>query len=351
MHTNFLEKQNIKRSFNTESIENKEIIIKNNDVFKIKNKPFLVDKLDPVAPYPKRALIEISNACNHRCLFCHNQDMKRKIGKLDIKTYKKFVHEVASLGLDEIGLYTTGEPFINRDLHIYINLAKKIGIKRIYLTTNGSLANVEYVEKCINNGLNSIKLSINAGDKETYKLIHGKDDWDKLLKNVKDIHELKIRKYNKLELFCSCIITGLSEPNDLMDKHRTIFNKYFNFIGYYPVQTQGGRNNYKINKLSLEKDKISNIQIKLEDKSNCCNMLWNRWHLTCEGYLTCCCVDYENDLVYGDINYKSAAEEWNNKLMQDLRLKHINNTTHGTICYNCIYGKDEKYRPVSTIGK
>ena len=29
-----------------------------------------------------------------------------------------------------------------------------------------------------------------------------------------------------------------------------------------------------------------------------CEMLWNRLHLTADGYLTACCVDYENDLVY-----------------------------------------------------
>ena len=27
-------------------------------------------------------------------------------------------------------------------------------------------------------------------------------------------------------------------------------------------------------------------------------MLWNRLHLNNKGYLTACCVDYEDDLVY-----------------------------------------------------
>ena len=33
-----------------------------------------------------------------------------------------------------------------------------------------------------------------------------------------------------------------------------------------------------------------------------CEMLWNKLHLTKEGFLTACCVDYENDLLQMDDN-------------------------------------------------
>ena len=36
----------------------------------------------------------------------------------------------------------------------------------------------------IDNGLDSIKFSIHGGTKDTYKKIHGKDDFDRVIKNL-----------------------------------------------------------------------------------------------------------------------------------------------------------------------
>ena len=55
-----------------------------------------------------------------------------------------------------------------------------------------------------------------------------------------------------------------------------------------------------------------------------CGMLWDRMHLSSEGYLTACCEDYENDLVYEKFdNKKTIFSQFNNKYMQDLREKHL----------------------------
>ena len=40
------------------------------------------------------------------------------------------------------------------------------------------------MEKAINNGLDSIKFSIHGGTSETYKKIHGKNDFERVIKNL-----------------------------------------------------------------------------------------------------------------------------------------------------------------------
>ena len=48
--------------------------------------------------------------------------------------------------------------------------------------------------------------------------------------------------------------------------------------------------------------------------------VWNRLHLTKEGFLTACCVDYENDLVYEKFQKDLTLKEmFNNKTMLKLR--------------------------------
>ena len=72
-------------------------------------------------------------------------------------------------------------------------------------------------------------------------------------------------------------------------------------------------------------DQLSLIASSMTDKmpkagkAKPCSMLWNRIHLTCEGYLTLCCVDYENSLVYSDLSVDSLETAWHNEVIKEMR--------------------------------
>ena len=85
-------------------------------------------------------------------------------------------------------------------------------------------------------------------------------------------------------------------------------------------------------------------------KASTCHMLWKRVHLTLEGYLTLCCVDYENSLTYADLNITPLKEAWNNQLIQQMRKRHQSQSLSDTLCQNCLYGTQNKVFPISTIG-
>ena len=132
---------------------------------------------------------------------------------------------------------------------------------------------------------------------------------------------------------------------DIRREHSKIFSKYFNDISYSFAHNQGGRSNKYVEQFS---PRIINKEIK---DIKPCAILWSEWHLTCEGYLTACCVDYENDLVFADLNKESPSEAWNNKIIRDLRSRHINKNLKGTICYNCLTGEEDSYLPISDLAK
>ena len=52
--------------------------------------------------------------------------MKRKIKTLPLETFEKFVKNASVSGLEEIGLYSTGEPFMTKNIYQYVAIAKKI---------------------------------------------------------------------------------------------------------------------------------------------------------------------------------------------------------------------------------
>ncbi len=313
--------------------------------FKKRYENYSVKNKKKIASVPKNALIELTNVCNHACVFCFNPEMKRKNNNLNFNTFENFIKKTVEEGLEEVGLYSTGEPFMTKNLHDYILKAKDLGVSRVYITTNGALATIDKVIKCLDAGLDSIKFSINAGTRETYKVIHGYDDFDKVIKNIDDIYNYKFKNKINLELYGSFVITNLT----FNEKENFIKNygKYFDDILFQNARNQGGRTLNKKEKITSQIN--SSIKINKENLKPC-DMLWDRLHLTSEGHLTACCEDYENDLVYEKFdNKKTIFDQFNNQNMQELRQKHLKKKLEGTICKGCLLNKKFEYKKLTNV--
>ncbi len=87
----------------------------NSNFFKNRKQKLSIKKKESVALFPKNALVELTNACNHACVFCKNPHQKRKTSQLSKEIFKNFVLQSVDLGLEEIGLYATGEYSIRRN--------------------------------------------------------------------------------------------------------------------------------------------------------------------------------------------------------------------------------------------
>lgn len=315
--------------------------LKTKDYFLNREKNLSINDKKIIAEFPNNALIEVTNACNHACVFCFNPRMKRKIKTLDLNLFKDFVENAYKSGLEEIGLYSTGEPFMTRNIDAYVEIAKKSKIKRIYITTNGALADITIVKRCIQKGLSSIKFSINSGTRKNYKIIHGHDDFLKVKKNVKDIKEYIDQNKLKVQLLSSFVYTNLTK--DELEIFKNEFANTFEDIQFIKAHNQSGS-------LVSENEKIT-TDIKLQEEKftyKPCEMLWNRLHLTSEGYLTACCTDYENNLVYEKYNSKqSLATQFNSTKIANLRKRHLENDLDGLLCKSCIYNKEFLHEPLS----
>ncbi len=298
-------------------------------------------------PFPKNALIELTNACNHACLFCKNSHQLRKPTYLSLQTYSTFIKQAVKLGLKEVGLYATGEPFMTKEIEKYILFAKNNGVERVYITTNGALAEISKVKKCFEAGLDSIKFSINASNKEDYKIIHGKDDFEKVLKNLKEIYNWKYKNKLNLQILGSCVLVP-SMPHTKKE-HFKIFNEYFDDSLYVESTSQGGQKfDYPLPENDLKKIFTTLNEVNEKDLKPCL-MVFNRYHLTAEGYLSACCIDYNLNLVFSDINKENLIESWHNNVIKKLREKHINRKLDNTICHSCLTNSKKPYKAIKKV--
>ena len=77
-----------------------------------------------------------------------------------------------------------GEPLLHRDMAKIVNHAKSVGIDNSF-TTNGVHLRQEFLEECGKN-ISWIKVSFNAGTRETYAKVHRtkENDFDKVIEEL-----------------------------------------------------------------------------------------------------------------------------------------------------------------------
>lgn len=299
--------------------------------------------LDP--PFPEDCMVELTNVCNHECVFCTNPRMKRKPTHLSLNLFKDFISEAARLGCKEIGFYSTGEPFVTSNLDAFVQAARVAGISYLYISTNGALATPQRAQKAIEAGLNSIKFSINAATRESYKLVHGRDDFEKVLENVRWIYEYKKKYRPNLRLLGSCVLTRSTEKERVL--HQEMFGKYFEDIVYVNASVQAGQAELEA---KIVTPSFHKIEYPPEGTMKPCFMLWKRVHLTAEGYLTLCCVDYENNLTYAQVDDgQDLMTHWHNSIITEMRQRHLKQELKGTLCHKCFYGGAIPYKPISSL--
>lgn len=77
-----------------------------------------------------------------------------------------------------------------------------------------------------------------------------------------------------------------------------------------------------------------------------CPDIFSRATVTPQGFMSPCCIDYQNYLAVADLNITPVKEAWNGEIFVNLRKKHIANNLSGVICDNCLNNSN---RPVAPL--
>lgn len=133
-----------------------------------------------------------SGACNHRCIFCALDYLGYKNQFADTSLLKDAISDMGASGVKSIMYAGEGEPLLHKDIGELILYTRKTGID-VSVTTNGVLFSKDLAERCLGT-LSWIRVSLDAGRKETYSRIHrcSEDDFSRVLENL--IQAVKIRQ-------------------------------------------------------------------------------------------------------------------------------------------------------------
>jgi cytidyltransferase-like protein len=288
-------------------------------------------------PFPKsNFLMELSNVCNHSCIFCAHQKMQRKVGKMSKEKAFDILQQAYDLGTREVGFYATGEPFLIPDLADYIAKAKEIGYTYVYLTSNGSVATPEKIRAVIDAGLDSIKFSINAPQRKLYEFIHGADDFDVVVEHLKYLNQYRRESGKSYKIYVTGILTRFTE--NLQDKYHEVFDGLCDQIVFKYVYNQGG--------YMPEIQEYLRCFCDTEGRRKC-NLPFDAISVTQEGYLSIENADYENMLIVADLNKVSLKDGWYGDKMKDMRRRFMEDKLEGTLCDGCVHHTYAPAKPIT----
>lgn len=139
-----------------------------------------------------------TSACNHKCVFC-GLDYIRKQGLfLDYKFLKAMLLESARYGLKSVVYAGEGEPLLHKNICDIIAVSDKAGVDSA-IATNAVLMSEGFLKESLKH-LKWIRISIDAGSSSTYEKLHNanKEDFKRVLENLASA--VKVKKNKRLNV-------------------------------------------------------------------------------------------------------------------------------------------------------
>ncbi|MBO34538.1 MAG: radical SAM protein [Rhodospirillaceae bacterium] len=288
--------------------------------------------------FPRALMMEISNICNHACGFCALAAMNRPKQLMPPELFRDIVAQAFAQGVREAALGGGAEPLACKHLEDYVAFCKDTGYDYVYITTNGSIADAERWRRLIEAGLDSIKVSINGGTRESYLAVHGKDDFEAAIASVRAIDAGRKELGRKVYLGISFV--EMAENEGTFETLIGLLSPYVDEILHSrPVNVSGYNPEYPPELISFQ--------------DGVCFQPFSRIHVSSDGYLRACCVDYDNNLAIEDLAETPLYEAWVSERFQELRQRLMDNredpeSLTGLICQGCIHGGNPNYAPFNS---
>lgn len=138
--------------------------------------------------------LAVTDRCNLRCFYCMPEEGIKYLPKKALLTFEeieRLVTILATMGITKVRL-TGGEPFVRTDL---MQLIRKIahidGIEQLHITTNGILTGPHISElKAL--GIASVNLSLDTLDRERFKNITRRDEFEKTWNTFQQLSDAEI---------------------------------------------------------------------------------------------------------------------------------------------------------------
>lgn len=286
--------------------------------------------------YPIELEIGLTNACNHRCIFCAVDYTGYKPDKINSSMLIKNIKEISAKGVKSIIYAGEGEPLLHPQAPEIINQTKNYGIDAA-LSTNGVLLTPEVIKECMRS-LTWIRFSVAGITDNTYdKIQQAKPgDLSKVLFHMHEAVRIKREQHLRTTLGVQMLLLpdNKNEIVQMAKKLREIGIDYFTIKPF--SQHPQSRNIFHVDykeMLDLEKE-VKELQtnyfnvyfraysMKKLKMTRCYKHCWAlpfMAYIDAKGNIWPCIVFMgKESLKYGNLNEESFVNIWEGAHRKDI---------------------------------
>jgi len=156
-------------------------------------------------PPPVELSLDPGQLCNFRCKHCNAQrylvhntsEVPADMKTMTEEHLKNLIDFCARWGIRGICIGGGGEPLMNRNIWHMPSYIKEKGMKSSF-ATNGSLINEEIAREMMH--CRWVGVSVDAATRETFEEVHGVDNFDRVIENIKLLVKLKKETGSNIDL-------------------------------------------------------------------------------------------------------------------------------------------------------
>ena len=174
---------------------------------------------------------------------------------MKFELFKKIIDELEG-NVEAITFASRGEPTLNKDLVKFLDYCKD---KFVAIKINSNLSNLneELAEAIFRNNVQTLVISSDAPDKANYEKIRVKGNFEKLLKNMELLLDIK-KKFSNSNTIIRASGVKISENQDFK-KMKEVYGKFTDSVAF-------------VNYLPWE----SSYTNKINNEMNACSDLWKK---------------------------------------------------------------------------
>ena len=277
--------------------------------------------------------IELTNVCNLQCPWCDTQfyaDKSIKKREIPWEVYQVIAPKLK--GINRVMFCGGGETLIYKHAAEAVALTKEY-VPTVLMHSNGTLLRGERAQKLASSGLDSLRISIDGSDEDTFQQVRG-TSLAKILENLKYFSSLCAVPISTVSVISKTNWQSLLNVPDVLSEVDNVRQLYFQ-----PVEVdflEWDREKYYISEAEwhelrdtvVDKCRHYGLETNIDDPDfdplffkpfKICEYPFTGYiTLNYEGFVAPCCR-LTNVAHMGDLKTQSFTEVWNGEFFQKLR--------------------------------
>ena len=279
-----------------------------------------------------RIYIELTNVCGLSCSFCPTKELPSK--EMDLDFFESIVKQ-AKAYTNEIACHVVGDPLTQSNLHAYLDVLHKHGLKAM-LTTSGYFLKKHSYDTLFHPCVKQINISLNSFNKNDTSLT-----FEQYINPVLALCEAKLER--KEDLFINLRVWNLDEMMSERAFNETLFEKLSSTF------------NTKLSLNSIYKERPKSIRLaskvlvhfdnyfewpSLNNKiygDGTCQGLQSHVAILASGKVVPCCLDCDGIIELGDLHEYTLDEILTSKRAINMLEGFKEGKAIEELCQKCSY--------------